>query len=93
MKHPASTSVPLRIRKSTLTIAVTGLRTNSLGEINRIEREMHQYLEWESNVDPVTLKDFEEMMRKDLAGPGPCSTYPTVDEEVAPTAFRDTLPS
>ncbi|KAH7883209.1 hypothetical protein F5I97DRAFT_1939054 [Phlebopus sp. FC_14] len=46
-----------------------------LREINQMEREMCQYLEWELNVDPVTLRDFEEMVRKDFAGPGPYPTY------------------
>ena len=30
-----------------------------LREINQMEREMCQYLEWELNVDPATLKEFE----------------------------------
>ncbi|KIM63970.1 hypothetical protein SCLCIDRAFT_1213783 [Scleroderma citrinum Foug A] len=46
-----------------------------LREINQMEREMCQYLEWELNVDPATLKEFEEMVRKDFAGPGPYPTY------------------
>ncbi|EGO00719.1 hypothetical protein SERLA73DRAFT_178625 [Serpula lacrymans var. lacrymans S7.3] len=46
-----------------------------LREINQMEREMCQYLDWELNVDPVTLKEFEEMVRKDFAGPGPYPTY------------------
>ncbi|KAH0831829.1 hypothetical protein J3R83DRAFT_12678 [Lanmaoa asiatica] len=31
-----------------------------LSEINQMEREMCQYLEWELNVDPVTLREFED---------------------------------
>jgi len=46
-----------------------------LREINQMEREMCQYLEWELNVDPVTLRDFEEMVKKDFVGPRPYSTY------------------
>ncbi|KAI9459964.1 hypothetical protein HD554DRAFT_2041724 [Boletus coccyginus] len=46
-----------------------------LREINQMEREMCQYLEWELNVDPVTLREFEEMIRKDFVGPGPYPTY------------------
>ncbi|KIJ15514.1 hypothetical protein PAXINDRAFT_77274 [Paxillus involutus ATCC 200175] len=46
-----------------------------LREINQMEREMCQYLEWELNVDPVTLHEFEEMIRKDFVGPGPYPTY------------------
>jgi len=40
-----------------------------------MEREMCQYLDWELNVEPSTLKEFEEMVRKDFAGPGPYPTY------------------
>ena len=46
-----------------------------LREINQMEREMCQYLEWELNVDPVTLREFEEMVKKDFVGPGPYPTY------------------
>ncbi|KAH7904011.1 hypothetical protein BJ138DRAFT_1019739, partial [Hygrophoropsis aurantiaca] len=46
-----------------------------LREINQMEREMCQYLEWELNVEPATLKEFEDMVRKDFAGPEPYPTY------------------
>ncbi|KAI5981972.1 hypothetical protein EDD15DRAFT_2405847, partial [Pisolithus albus] len=46
-----------------------------LREINQMEREMCQYLEWELNVDPSTLSEFEAMVRKDFAGIGPFPTY------------------
>ncbi|EIW76961.1 hypothetical protein CONPUDRAFT_158102 [Coniophora puteana RWD-64-598 SS2] len=46
-----------------------------LREINQMEREMCQYLDWELSVDPVTLQEFEAMIRKDFAGPGPYPTY------------------
>ena len=36
---------------------------------------MCQYLEWELNVDPATLTEFEEMVHKDFAGIGPYPTY------------------
>ncbi|KAH7927453.1 hypothetical protein BV22DRAFT_1007019 [Leucogyrophana mollusca] len=58
-----------------------------LREINQMEREMCQYLEWELNVEPVTLKDFEEMVRKDFAGPGPYPTY------ILPSTSKTTPPS
>ncbi|KAH7903776.1 hypothetical protein BJ138DRAFT_1107396 [Hygrophoropsis aurantiaca] len=32
-----------------------------LREINQMERGMRQYLEWELNVEPATLKEFEDM--------------------------------
>ncbi|KAG0696433.1 hypothetical protein DFH29DRAFT_774308, partial [Suillus ampliporus] len=34
-----------------------------LRETNQMEREMCQYLEWELNVNPVTLREFEETTR------------------------------
>ena len=40
-----------------------------------MEHEMCQYLDWELNVEPSTLKDFEEVVRMDLAGPGSYPTY------------------
>ena len=46
-----------------------------LREINQMEREMCQYLEWEFNMDPVALKEFEEMVCKDFMGVGPYLTY------------------
>ncbi|KAG2063270.1 hypothetical protein BDR04DRAFT_988616, partial [Suillus decipiens] len=46
-----------------------------LREINRMERDMCQYLEWELNVDPVTLGEFEDMVKKDFIGQGPYPTY------------------
>jgi hypothetical protein len=46
-----------------------------LQEVNQMEREMCQYLDWELNVKPSTLKEFEAMVRKDFAGPGPYPTY------------------
>ena len=46
-----------------------------LWEINQMEREICQYLEWELNVDPVMLREFEDIIRKDFVGPGPYPTY------------------
>ncbi|KIM53379.1 hypothetical protein SCLCIDRAFT_31929 [Scleroderma citrinum Foug A] len=37
------------------------INAQMLREINQMEREMCQYLEWELNVDPATHKEFEEM--------------------------------
>jgi hypothetical protein len=36
---------------------------------------MCQYLDWELNIEPSTLKEFEAMVHKDFAGPGPYPTY------------------
>jgi hypothetical protein len=46
-----------------------------LREINQMERGMCQDLEWELNVDPVTLREFEDMIHKDFVGPGAYPTY------------------
>ncbi|KAI6009840.1 hypothetical protein EDC04DRAFT_3146157 [Pisolithus marmoratus] len=57
-----------------------------LREINQMEREMCQYLDWELNVDPTTLKEFEAMVRKDFAGIGPFPTY------ILPSTKKSTPP-
>ncbi|KAH7907537.1 hypothetical protein BJ138DRAFT_1213132 [Hygrophoropsis aurantiaca] len=51
-----------------------------------IWRERCQYLEWELNVEPATLKEFEDMVRKDFASPGP---YPTC---ILPSTTKTTPP-
>ena len=55
--------------------SIVGQGMFQLREINQMEHEMCQYLNWELNVEPGTLKEFEDMVRKDFAGPGP---YPTL---------------
>ncbi|KAG2120261.1 hypothetical protein DEU56DRAFT_928467 [Suillus clintonianus] len=57
-----------------------------LREINQMEREMCQYLEWELNVDPVTLREFEEMVKKYFVGQGPYPTY------ILPSSSKTTPP-
>jgi hypothetical protein len=42
-----------------------------LREINQMEWEMCSYLEWQLNVDPTTLRDFQARVQLDFAGPGP----------------------
>ncbi|EIW80626.1 hypothetical protein CONPUDRAFT_82776 [Coniophora puteana RWD-64-598 SS2] len=69
-----------------------------LREINQMEREMCQYLDWELNVDPVTLQEFEAMIRKDFAGPGPYPTYilPSPSKATPPppsTVFPSSTPT
>ena len=56
-----------------------------LREINQMEREMCSYLEWQLNVDPTTLCDFQARVQLDFAGPGP---YPSmVLPQPAPAPF------
>ena len=55
--------------------SIVGQGMFQLREINQMERDMCQYLDWELNSEPSTLKEFEDMVRKDFAGPGPYPTY------------------
>ena len=59
-----------------------------LQEINRVECEFCQYLEWELNINPDTLKELKDMIWKDFAGPGPNPTHilPTISKLVASTS-------
>jgi hypothetical protein len=50
---------------------------------------MCQYLKWELN-NPITLREFEEMTRKDFVGPGP---YPMVPNNILPSMKKLTSPS
>ncbi|KAI0263784.1 hypothetical protein BC834DRAFT_971147 [Gloeopeniophorella convolvens] len=64
---------------------IVGQGMFALREINQMEREMCSYLEWQLNVDPTTLRDFEARVRRDFQGPGP---YPTVVlPPAAPASF------
>ena len=54
-----------------------------------MEKDMYQYLEWELNVDPGSLKEFEEMVRR-LRGHWPIpNLHPSVDKEVDAVALCD----
>ena len=53
-----------------------------LQEINQIEHKFCQYLKWELNINPDTLKELEDMVQRAFAGPGP---YPT---HVLPAIFK-----
>ena len=55
--------------------SIVGQGMFPLREINQMEQDMCQYLDWELNFDPSTLKEFKDMVRKDFAGPGPSPTY------------------
>ncbi|GLB37739.1 putative cyclin [Lyophyllum shimeji] len=49
----------------------------SLREINQMEREMCNYLEWELSVDNSILTTFEKRLREDFRSPtGPYPNYP-----------------
>jgi hypothetical protein len=53
---------------------IVGQGMFALREINQMEREMCSYLEWQLNVDPTTLRDFESRVRHDFASLGPYRT-------------------
>ena len=59
-----------------------------LREINWMEHKFCQYLKWELNVDPDTLKELEDMVQKDFTGPGPYPTHilPTISKLIASTS-------
>ena len=52
-------------------------------------------VEGELNIDPVTLKEFENMIHKDFVGPGPYLgyIYPTIDDEMNATTYCQPLRS
>ena len=47
----------------------------TLCEMNQMEWEMCNYLEWELNIDTKMLKSIEMMVKEDFNGPGPYPTY------------------
>jgi hypothetical protein len=64
---------------------IVGQGMFALREINQMEREMCSYLEWQLNVDPTTLRDFQTRVQADFAGPGPYP--PMVLPQPAPAPF------
>jgi hypothetical protein len=55
--------------------SIVGQGMFQLREVNQMEREMCSYLDWELNVEPSELEEFENMVRKDFAGPGPYRSW------------------
>ena len=55
--------------------SIVGQGMFALREINQMEREMCSYLEWQLNVEPNALAEFEARVKKDFKGPGPYPTY------------------
>ncbi|KAF8496733.1 hypothetical protein F5888DRAFT_361422 [Russula emetica] len=64
---------------------IVGQGMFALREINQMEREMCSYLEWQLNVDPTTLREFQIRVQLDFAGPGPYP--PMVLTQPAPAPF------
>ncbi|KAL0954391.1 hypothetical protein HGRIS_003375 [Hohenbuehelia grisea] len=48
----------------------------NLAEINKMEREMCRYLDWDLKVDNPILGNSEAMVKHDFVGDGPYPTYP-----------------
>lgn len=57
----------------------------ALREINQMQREMCSYLEWQLSVEPKILKEFEDKVCRDFAGPEPYP--PIVLPQPAPSPF------
>jgi hypothetical protein len=56
--------------------SIVGQGMFALREVNQMEREMCAYLDWELNVDPACLAEFERSVRAVFAGPGPYHDIP-----------------
>ncbi|TCD64563.1 hypothetical protein EIP91_003921 [Steccherinum ochraceum] len=70
--------------------SIVGQGMFALREINQMEREMCSYLEWQLNVDPAQLADFEVKVRRDFKGQGPYPTYSLPSP--APSPMPSTTP-
>lgn len=70
--------------------SIVGQGMFALREINQMEREMCSYLEWQLNVDPTQLAEFEVKVRRDFKGPGPYPTYSLPSP--APSPMPSTTP-
>lgn len=70
--------------------SIVGQGMFALREINQMEREMCSYLEWQLNVEPQQLRDFELKVRRDFKGPGPYPNYALPSP--APSPMPSTTP-
>ncbi|KAH9942195.1 uncharacterized protein BXZ73DRAFT_97614 [Epithele typhae] len=70
--------------------SIVGRGMFALREINQMEREMCSYLEWQLNIEPSALKEFEHKVRRDFKGFGPYPTY--VLPSPAPSPMPSTTP-
>ncbi|KAI0696657.1 hypothetical protein C8T65DRAFT_710530 [Cerioporus squamosus] len=70
--------------------SIVGQGMFALREINQMEREMCSYLEWQLNIEPSALKEFEQKVRRDFKGLGPYPTY--VLPSPAPSPMPSTTP-
>lgn len=70
--------------------SIVGQGMFALREINQMEREMCSYLEWQLNVEPSALAEFEQRVKRDFKGPGPYPTYALPSP--APSPMPSTTP-
>lgn len=70
--------------------SIVGQGMFALREINQMEREMCSYLEWQLNVEPTQLREFEGKVRKDFKGQGPYPNYSLPSP--APSPMPSTTP-
>lgn len=70
--------------------SIVGQGMFALREINQMEREMCSYLEWQLNVDPAELREFEARVRRDFKGNGPYPPYAL--SAPAPSPMPSTTP-
>lgn len=70
--------------------SIVGQGMFALREINQMEREMCSYLEWQLNIDPSALTEFEQKVRRDFKGSGPYPTY--ILASPAPSPVPSTTP-
>lgn len=70
--------------------SIVGQGMFALREINQMEREMCSYLQWQLNIDPSALTEFEQKVRRDFRGSGPYPTY--ILASPAPSPVPSTTP-
>ncbi|PIL33468.1 hypothetical protein GSI_04091 [Ganoderma sinense ZZ0214-1] len=70
--------------------SIVGQGMFALREINQMEREMCSYLEWQLNIEPNALKEFEAKVRRDFKGLGPYPMYVLLSP--APSPMPSTTP-
>ena len=57
---------------------IVGQGMFTLREINQMQREVYSYFEWQLNVEPIALKEFESIVWKDFKGTGPYLAHCTL---------------
>lgn len=70
--------------------SIVGQGMFALREINQMEREMCSYLEWQLNVEPKMLSEFEAKVKRDFKGTGPYPNYALPSP--APSPMPSTTP-